>query len=246
MLTRALAPAVAAALVLATGACSGGTADAVPTRLASPVQSTVPASTATATATPATPSRTSSDGREAIIGPANAKLTASLFTLVTTLKKLQTDHTLPALRKRLTAANTSARAALKRQRTAAYPSGTRSCPVVRSNADQVAAQTTEGYAIRQQIRSQVGQLSADVTATRGAAARVATDRDSLTTALKGVPSATATLTPADVASALTDASSKRSQVSASIAAAETANAEFGRSFDKLVAQSRQIRTDACP
>lgn len=252
VMARALAPAAAAALVLATGACSGGTADAVPSRPVSAAQPTAPATTpattasATATAPPTTTSTPSTNPREAAAGPANVKLTASLFSLVTTLKKLQTDNTLPALRKRLTAASTSARGALKRQRAAAYPSSTRSCPAVRSNADQVAAQTSEGYAARRQIFNQVSLLSADLAAVRGASATVATHRDKLATALKGASNLTSTLTPADIKSALADATSKTAQVSGSVAAAETANAEFGRTFDKLVTQSRQIRTDACP
>lgn len=223
-------------------ACSGGAADAVPTQLSRPA---APTGSTTATSSAPLSSAVATDPRQAKVLAANAKLTASLFAVVQNLKKMQTDNTLSDLRQKLGTASTSARDALKRQRSAAYPSETRNCTTARSNAAQVAARADEGYAVRSLIASRVGLLNADMGVLLTSTTAVSTNRDALAAALKGVTNPPSTVAPADVSSALTDALDRRSETSDAIKTVTTASSEAGASLAKFVTQSRQILGDAC-
>lgn len=237
------AAAASAVVVLALGACSTDTADAVPTRLAGAGSTST--ATATATATTTSTSAAPTDPRVAAVVAANGRLTASLFSVVQSLKKMQGDNTLSDLRQKLGTANTAAREALKRQRSAAYPSETRSCTTVRSNAEQVTARSNEGYAVRRLIASRVALLGSDIAALRTATTSVSTDRDALAAALKGVTNPPVTVAPADVSTALTDALDRRFETFDAIGAVTTASSEAGTALGKFVTQSRQILVDAC-
>ncbi len=230
-----------AAAVLSLTACSGGAADAVPTRLAG--ATATGAATATSSAPPS--SAVSEDPRQAKVLAANAKLTASLFSVVENLKKMQSDNTLSDLRQKLVTANTAARDALKRQRAAAYPSATRSCTTVRSNAAQVTAHADEGYAVLKLISGRITLLGTDIAALRTSTTTAAAYRDALAAALKGVTNPPATVALADVSSALTDALDRRFETFDAIGTVTKASTEARATFDKFVAQSRQIRVDAC-
>lgn len=234
----------AAALTLTLGACSSDPADAVPARVSISTSST---STASAVVVPSdSPSATPPvDPRQTKVAAANTKLTTSLFSVVETLKKLQTDNTLSDLRRKLGASTTSAREAIKRERSAAYPSSTRNCMTVRSNAAQATTRAAEGYAVRRLITSRISLLNKDLTALRAATMQVQADRVVLAAAIKGYANPPSTVAPSDVTAALADAEKRRASAVDAIKAVTGANADAGSSLDKVVSQSRAIVADAC-
>lgn len=245
---------VAPAIVLALGACSTGSAEAgatAPTRLTQTSTgggagtSTGSSTAATSTGAPTSGTAAATDPRLAKVATVNRKLTGSLFTVVETMKKLQTDNTLSELRQKLGESTTASREALKRTRDAAYPSETRNCTTARANAAATAARASEGSAVRGQITSRVALLNSHLGALKTATGVVATDRDALAAALKGLPDPPATVPATEVTAALSQAATRRTEMLAAIAAVEKTNAEAGSSLSKFVSQSRAIVSDAC-
>lgn len=185
------------------------------------------------------------DPRLATARTLNGRLTASLYGLVQSLKKVQADNTLAQVRRTLVTATTAARTAIKRQRAAAYPSSTRNCGTVRSAATQVGTAASQGATARGAISRQVGVLKADLTSLATVTTTVTRDRDALVAALTGLPEPPATVPTAEIAAALKEASDRRTEIEAAIKSVASASTEAGQTFDKTVGQSRTILSDAC-
>lgn len=224
---------------------SGGT-DAGATRLgsATPVASSSSATSAAPTGTTSS-SPATADPRAAKVTAANTALTTALYTLVEAMKKVQTDNTLSDLRGQLGTAATGARDALARERKAAYPSETRSCTSVRTYASRVAGSVETGTRVRGLIAARIGLLESDLAALQKAQDAVATRRDALAAALKGVSNPPATVSTTDVKAALEQATTRRSDVAETISTVGGASSDARSAFAKNLSSSRTILYDAC-
>lgn len=240
-------------LTLAAGGCSsGGTADpTTPSALgvsgsASPGNSNAVTS-GTSSGSPTTPGSAPSgvDVGPARARVANDRLTTSLYALVQSLKKAQADNRLSEVRRTLGTATTAGRAAVKRQRSAAYPSSTRNCTTVRVAEGQLGTAVTQGGTARKAIGAQVVLLKADLTSIGTVTASVTSHRDALAAALKGLSQPPATVPTQEVTAALKEAADRRAEIASALTSVTAADTEAGQTFDKLVAQARTISSDAC-
>lgn len=200
---------VALVLVLTTG-CAG-----VANAPSDPADSALTGSSSAAAPTP-TPATETESATQTAVDSARSALAASLPDLAGRIQVLESGGGVATIKRDVASVTATARKALKQLRAAAFPSATRVCGTVRTQAAAIAEAAAQAQGAASGVASAVADENRARDAVKEQRDAVAADLEALKAALAGSADPAGTVT--DVTQALAAADSALTSVAASVAA----------------------------